>query len=781
MKSVGFLLKAACLGFCLAVVVVSAAEPATRETRPDAFLWADTASPEPDTYVAFRGHVELVRETDVEVRTLGSNWYGVWLDGQYVDEGPVRFETNHPQYQVLRQRLAAGSHMLAVQLHHIGESTRMLTDMPPFLYCELLAGDVALPVRWKCARLPGYRPRVRRINPQLGWIEWCDTRQNPAEWQKPGFDDRTWASPVPARVTLGALSPAPLGPIRRLGHTVRAMADGPLAETFGYEADDVPARFYLRDLVCDKLPPQGLWRRYDLGRVRLMRPRFVMELPAGAIVEFAYSESLVGGRVSPWITLSAGPSCNLDHYAARGGIQEFFPLTPKGGRFVEVHVLADPARVRFLREEFVERGYHDVPEGSFACDDPLLEQIWRTGVESYRACTEDALVDNPTRERGQWTGDVVSAGMDIASVAYADLRLCRRGLVQSAWCARGDGLVAGMSPGGSIYLSTYAAQWINACVHYYELTGDRDLLHELHPFAVRNIAAFEKHLTADGLADKAGWPFVDWGYVRNAGPTDMACNMHLLSALRAFLRWCDLTGQSAARPRAERMERQLARAVTGWIEAVLARGAEAWNVLGYHRAVLALRLGLIPRQQEADCIRAIKGHILRCFPNDPDAPRLSAPDADNPRLITPYFAHFAFPPLIERGEMDFVLDQYRKCWGWSLGDGRTTWLEVFDTRWSHCHQWAGCPTWQLSRYVLGLVPCFDLGRNHYVLRVVAGSLAKAAGDLPMPDGGRIHVDWQRQADGIRYSLSCDKPVWIHRGSANVPAEAVTDRYETLLR
>ena len=50
--------------------------------------------------------------------------------------------------------------------------------------------------------------------------------------------------------------------------------------------------------------------------------------------------------------------------------------------------------------------------------------------------------------------------------------------------------------------------------------------------------------------------------------------------------------------------------------------------------------------------------------------------------------------LFESGEADFVLDQYRACWGWALGEGRTTWVEVFDTRWTHCHQWAGAPTWQ---------------------------------------------------------------------------------------
>ena len=60
--------------------------------------------------------------------------------------------------------------------------------------------------------------------------------------------------------------------------------------------------------------------------------------------------------------------------------------------------------------------------------------------------------------------------------------------------------------------------------------------------------------------------------------------------------------------------------------------------------------------------------------------------------VTPYFAHYAFPLLIENINLDLALDQYRTCWGWALGGGRTTWVEVFDTRWTHCHQWAECPS-----------------------------------------------------------------------------------------
>src|SRR6185503_3812145 len=199
------------------------------------------------------------------------------------------------------------------------------------------------------------------------------------------------------------------------------------------------------------------------------------------------AEQLTDGRVAPYINLSAGASCNLEHFVARGGVQEFAAPTPKGGRFAEVHVLADPANVRVVGVKYLERTYHDKPLGSFECDDELLNRIWLAGVETYRACSEDAIIDNPTRERGQWTGDAV-IGMETASVAFDDLRLARRALVSAAKGARSDGLVSGLTP-STTQMSTYACEWVGACIRYHQLSGDRTLLDELFDAAVGNFTA----------------------------------------------------------------------------------------------------------------------------------------------------------------------------------------------------------------------------------------------------------------------------------------------------
>lgn len=723
-------------------------------------LWQHNGKALADTHLAFRGTFSLSETTELEMQLCGASWYVIWLDGNYFYEGPDRYSPMYPEYQSKKVKLPKGKHFLAVQVHYDGVDTRMLKAIQPFFYCRILHTNKEIPVFWKCKELEGYENQMFRISAQLGWVEWLDTRKIPKNWNKVDFDDTTWDSPVEVLREIGPLKKSKISEVKSLELFPESIAEGKFAEVYGYEKDNPSARFFLRDLKCEKLPPQGVWKRYDLGKVQLSRPKFILDLPEGAIVEFAYSEFLSHGRVAPWITLSLSDSYNLDHFVARGGKQEFFPLVPKGGRFVEIHIKAQPEKISFMEEKFIVRSYYDKQEGEFQSNDELLNRIWQTGIETYKSCAEDALVDNPTRERGQWLGDFGIVGLSIGSVGFSDVEICRRGLVQSAQCANSDGFVAGLSPGNEAFLSTFSAQWVHACMNYYRFTGDKSIIEDLYSYAQRNIAGFQLHLTKEGLSNDAGWPFVDWGYVPNEGSSDMSLNLHYFIALQEMVEWSKLLNKSEEAFKYETYKKEISSIISRYF-AGHSIPEYNWDTIGYHRTVLGMLTGFISKNQNKHGIEYIKQHILNCFPNNPDAPRLSDPDANNPQLITPYFAHYVFPLLIENGEMDFVLDQYRKSWGWALQDNRTTWLEVFDTRWSHCHQWSGCPTWQLSRYVLGLHPTFDKESNSFDFNFHTGHLTDAEGKVPLPDGNVISVKWVKIGNNIEYVLNTSVPVIIH--------------------
>ena len=713
------------------------------------------ATPSPrirDSHWAFRGSLTIEADAEVRIRLCGASWFEARLDGNFLIEGPVRFDRNFPEFEERTISCRAGRHVLAVHLHDMGLTTRLIQeDVPGFLWVEISVGEEIVPLTWRRERLKGFKATGRRIHCVLGWSEWCDSRQDPEGWDKTDFDDSAWTDVSPGPVEVGLMRPANVGAVEYEDRPLKAMESGTLVNMSIIDHD--PPMAFVNRVLDERdfsgLPPGGIWKRFDLGRVMLGRAAVTLDVPAGATVQVAYSESLTHGRVFPYLKSGGGPdSCPLDTWFARGGRQTFHPLSPKGGRFLEIHVLAEPETIKWIDCHFVERSYFcREPEGTFACSDPKLDRIWKVGVDTLRSCCEDAVIDNPARERGQWLGDAVGPGMDILAVSYADQRVLRRGLIQAAQCAAESGMIPAIFPGTREYLPTFSLQWVPAILRYFRATGDSALLQQLYPAAVANLKAFDQDRVKGGLLrNPKYWNFVDWGYsgsatVFNEGQRDEATiepalSLFYLSALKGLSSW-------AAKVDRPDEAKSWAREAQVLLEEIEEGFGDRFDPkLGFHVATLALREGIFQGHDAAACVERIKAHILSCFPNDPTAPRLEDFRVESHRLITPFFMNFALPVLIEHGEVDFVLDQFRTCWGWMLDQGVTTWFEVFDPRWSHCHQWSGCPTWILSRYVLGMTPRSDRGVDHYDFLPAPGKLEWASGLVPSA-AGLISVAWRK--------------------------------------
>ena len=749
----------------------------------------------PDSHFYFRGRITLTNPGRVKIKLLAASWFEAWLDGEWLADGPARFDRRHPEFQCLEKELSAGEHLLALHVHYEGVATRLLeAETPCFVFAETEAGGLILPFEWVYLPLDeAYRKTGRRIDCILGWVEWCRTDKLPQGWRELFFDDSAWPPAIAQRLEVESFQPLEIAAVQCIKQRPECIAEGTLVNMSMF-THDPSAGFTARRLEACDLPVQGRWMRFDLGKVRLGRAAITVTAPAGTVVQTAYAEFLTHGRVSPYISSSGGDlqTCNLDHFVLRAGRQSVCPLHPKGARFIEIHVFAEPEQIADISVVFEERVYYgEAIEGSFSCNDERLNRIWSVGVETLRSCSEDAIIDNPTRERGQWLGDAVGAGMDILACSYADMLPLKRGLIQAAQCVGANGMIPAIFPGTRAFLPSFAIQWVSAIPHYVELSADFQTLEKLYPVAIANIRCFDSDLCEDGLCmNPARWNFIDWGYRGSStGFTDKndhyvemdpALSLFYLKALQALVCWADLLGKTEDMEQ-WRYEEQAFRAKAKKFTDHIDGNPGDWKAVGYHTAALALSSGLLerPDQKEA-CIAYIKQHILSCFPNVYNAPRLYDTTVENSQLITPFFAHHVFPALIEAGEMQFVLDQIRSCWGWMLDAGLTTWLEVFDKRWSHCHQWSGCPTWILSRYVLGLHPRFDLGKNHYMLNLRPGDLTEASGVIPVPyTEEQVAVSWKRQDGWIDWRVKNSTPLWLHIKSG-VPPVAVESGFSVRL-
>jgi len=355
-----------------------------------------------DSHFYFRGRFVLPAAGRVTVKVLATNWFEGWLDGEWLAEGPARFDLAHPEYETIELELGPGEHVLAMHVHYEGVFTRIHEEeVPLFVFASVEVSGESVAVEWRYLPLEAYRKTGHRIDFVLGWIEWCQTEKLPRGWKVAGFDDSRWVEAPPLALSVVDFKAAELGCIRHIRQKPRMIGEGTLANRIKFEDNHPTFGFMVRQLHNHEEPAQGRWMRFDLDKVRLGRPEITLNVPAGTVVQIGYSEFLYRGRVVPDIAACVGgdpKTCNLDHFVARGGGQTLKPLHPKGGRFLEVHIFGDLNAIKEVEVVFEERVYYgDRIEGSFSCSDDLLGKIWVVGVETLRSCSEDAITDNPTR------------------------------------------------------------------------------------------------------------------------------------------------------------------------------------------------------------------------------------------------------------------------------------------------------------------------------------------------------------------------------------------------
>ena len=703
------------------------------------------------------------------MRVFGSNVYRVYHNGEQLLEGPARFTESHPEYDEHLLLLKPGKQTFTIVIHQYGVTTRMTTAaVSPFLQFQICSRTEAFPLKWQCKEETSFKHLGRRLNDQLGWMEFCDMRTL-SDWKKEASGPG-WVEPIVVDNPLPDASyrAKTIASCLALPVTSRAAGEGRYTNRLGYEDDDPPVRFMLRD-QAPSLPPEGCWYRFDFGKIGLYRPRIRLDVPEGTVVEAGYSEGLTDGRVYPIVTLSASTSCSMDRWITKAGAQTLETYAQRGFRYLELHVAAPKESIHGLCVEGEQRSYFSNPTGSFACSDPKLNEVWQMCIETLQSNSEDVLVDSPTRERGQWLGDIATVGLENVGVSFGDMFYMRRSLLQAADCRSKDGLVAALYPGEPIYITSFALLWVSACVRYYRLTGDRSLLEEAYASAVETVNVFWARMTERGIAPFEVWDFLDWGHLIAEDEINVSLNLLLLQALRDLRVWEEVLGRKSSVEQRIRQYQLLKFVILrtnvmtdGLLAQSVSQEADRLPATrGFHANVLGCLLHLFDAEAKQAAVAYIKSHLLACFPNNPAAPRLSSPKANNNGLITPYFSHFYLQVLWEAGEAEFVLEQYRVCWGWMLSQGANTLLEVFDSRWSHCHVWSGCPAWQLSRNVLGLVPDDSGDPVSFNWRPQPGMLDFAQGTIPLlHQEGVIDMQWRRKGEGWAYSLTCGTPLHL---------------------
>lgn len=101
------------------------------------YVWATEATPS-DQHVAFRLKFSTINpNTMISIKHVCVSWYNVFLDGDYIAEGPTRFIGDTPYFATTQVIIPdSGTHVIAIHAHHAGVQTRMLLNKTGIAFCE---------------------------------------------------------------------------------------------------------------------------------------------------------------------------------------------------------------------------------------------------------------------------------------------------------------------------------------------------------------------------------------------------------------------------------------------------------------------------------------------------------------------------------------------------------------------------------------------------------------------------------------------------------------------
>ena len=604
------------------------------------------------------------------------DYYKLYLNGELIGVGPAqayadRYPVNHYD---LTPFVKPGKNVLAAHVFYMGTVTRAWQsgDNRQGLWLRLTREDGSVLLEsdrsfkalcaaaWREKGLLGYETQ---------FIEEVFGAEIPDGWKEVDFDDAAWL------------------PACENSEDDHVLVDQLTPPVCVYEQK--PALIERRGDV---------WFA-DMGREIVGTVHCAAKASGGGVIELRMGEELNEDGTVRWKM-----RCNCDyrlwwHLSGRDRDEtDFFDYM--AFRYIEI---VDPEGRVEPENVGVTARHYPMPEdrGHFRCEMPLLNGIFDICRRGVQLGAQEAFLDCPSREKGQYLGDgTITAHAHL--LLTGDARMYKKMLLDFAASARVcPGLMA-VAPGNEMQeIADYSCQYPEQIMTYYELTGDIDTVRQLMPVVDALEDYFDRFRTDGGLIENVTekWNLVDWpanlrdGYDFELSQPIGPGKHNVINAFYYGLK-----------KDADRMRALLALPPRNEAEAVrrafiaafrkedgLFRDALGSEHTALHSAVLPLYYGITEPEDVAPAVALIRERGLCCGV---------------------YMACFVLKALARNGEYDLMnallLSEDEHSWGNMLREGATSCWEAWgkDQKWntSLCHPWASAPIILLMEDVAGIRP-----------------------------------------------------------------------------
>ena len=492
--------------------------------------------------------------------------------------------------------------------------------------------------------------------------------------------------------------------------------------------------------------PIPLWKDYGLRpyeQVRRAGDTLICRLPYNCqMTPYIELEAPAGDTIRIQTDNYRGGSENnvRAEYITREGLQAYENPGWMNGHYVW-YILPDGVEVK--KVAFRETGYDTEFAGSFTCDDPFLNELWKKAARTLYITMRDTYFDCPDRERAQWWGDAVNElGEAFYALSPSSHKLAAKGIRELVNWQRDNGVLYSPVPGvgtSELPLQMLASiGWYGFYTQYF-YSGDSSFVAEVYEPVHRYLHQVWQ-VGEDGLPllRKGDWNWGDWGEDIDMGVLT-TCWYYL--ALKAEREFATMLGRKEDAEKDTRMMEKIEKAFDGayWTGSVF-RSKEYQGADDDRAQAMAVVSGLASADKYPALTEALKKEYH----------------------ASPYMEKYVLEALFVMGQPEAALhrihERYAKMMGYkdytTLFEGWGIGAEGFGGGTIN-HAWSGGPLTMMSQKVVGIEPTSPAFETFRVAPQL-GKLKHAEASLVTADGSRIRVAVEQDEQG-RMTIRLEVP------------------------
>lgn len=432
-------------------------------------------------------------------------------------------------------------------------------------------------------------------------------------------------------------------------------------------------------------------------------PYLKVEAPAGKMIKIQ-TDNYKGGSE---LNVRA-------EYITREGVQEYENYGWMNGHEIWYVI---PEGVKVLDLKFRETGYDTEFSGSFECNDPFYNELWKRSARTLYITMRDTYMDCPDRERAQWWGDEVNElGEAFYALSPSSHKLALKGIYELMNWQRADGSIFSPMPSGT-YRSELPLQmlasvsWYGFYTHYY-YSGDNSFIADIYDRMHRYLhEVWQVDEKGQPIIRNGQWSWGDWGTNIDMGVLTSSWYYLALKGEREFAK---ILGKNADVEMITKMMDQLAETFDAvyWTGAAY-RSANYTGETDDRSQAMAVVSGLASADKYPALVKVLKKEYH----------------------ASPYMEKYVLESLFMMNEPEFALERMKNRYtkmleykdyttlfeGWGIGS------EGFGGGTIN-HAWSGGPLTLLSQKVCGIEPTSP-GFRSFKVTPQLGSLKEASASL----------------------------------------------------